>query len=113
MNKTYIILAVLAVAIVAVVVFVATKKEKYSDYPGTNEFMKIYYDDVAEDPAFEAKFPFYGTGDKVGLRCRGPMNKGCDTFWLSGKLVELTPKLIKDLECKYGMNIADILTNIV
>lgn len=113
MNKTYIIWAVVAVAIVAVVVFVATKKEKYSDYPGTNEFMQNYYDDVAEDPAFEKKFPFYGTGDKLGLRCRGPMNKDCDTFWLSGKLVEITPKLIKGLECKYGMPFNKILTNIV
>jgi hypothetical protein len=113
MNKTYIILAVLAVVVVAAVVFVATRREKYSDYPGKNEFMKIYYDDVAEDPAFEKKFPFYGTGDKVGLRCRGPMNKGCNTFWLSGKLVEITPKIIKGLECRYGMPFADILKNIV
>lgn len=113
MNKTYIILAVLAVAIVALVVFVATKKEKYADYPGTTDFMSLYYDDVAEDPAFEKKYPFYGTGDKVGLRCKKPNNGECNTMWLSGKLVEITPKLIKDLECKYGMKFADILTNIV
>jgi hypothetical protein len=113
LNKTYIILAVVAVVVVAAVVFVATKKEKYADYPGTNEFMSLYYSNVAEDPAFEKKFPFYGTGDKVGLRCRGPNNKDCDTMWLGGKLVEITPKIVKGLECRYGMPFVDILKNIV
>jgi hypothetical protein len=112
MNKYVIIIAV-AIAVVALVAFVATRREKYSDYPGKNEFMKIYYDDVAEDPAFEKKYPFYGTGDKIGLRCKKTNNGECKTMWLSGKLVEITPKIVKGLECRYGMPFVDILKNIV
>lgn len=76
--------------------------ETFSDYNAPNEFMKIYYESIAQDPAFEKKFPFFGTGNKSGLRCRKPDNVGCDTIWVSGQLVELTPSLKKRLACKIG-----------
>ena len=99
----YWILALILVAIIGVIVFITRKREKFSDYNAPNDFMKIYYSSIAQDPAFDKKFPFFGTKDKSGLRCRFPNNKGCDTIWISGELVELTPELKKRLECKFNM----------
>ena len=110
-KKSYVIVAVIAIA--ALAIFAFARRENYAQYPVKNTFMNIYYDDIAEDPSFEKKFPFYGTGTKAGLRCRGPNNKDCDTMWVSSKLVEITPQLIKGLECKYGMPFTKILTDIV
>ena len=99
----YWILALILVAIIGVIVFITRKREKFSDYNAPNDFMKIYYSSIAQDPAFDKKFPFFGTKDKSGLRCRFPNNKGCDTIWISGELVELTQELKKRLECKFNM----------
>lgn len=99
----YLIIALILVVVIGMAVFITRKREGFSDYNAPNDFMKIYYSSVAQDPAFDKKFPFFGTKDKSGLRCRFPNNKGCDTIWISGELVELTPKLKKNLECKFNM----------
>jgi len=100
----YLIIALILIVIIGIAVFVTRKREGFSDYNAPNDFMKIYYSTIAQDPAFDKKFPFFGTKDKAGLRCRFPNNKGCDTIWLSGQLVELTPELKKRLECKFQIN---------
>ncbi|AGE56268.1 hypothetical protein PBCVNEJV1_353L [Paramecium bursaria Chlorella virus NE-JV-1] len=111
MNYLYV---VIAFAIVLFVVwFFTMRKEMFSEFPGTNNFMKIYYEDVAEDPKLVKKFPFYGTGNKTGLRCRKPGNVGCDTMWLSGRLVEITPALVKEIECKYGKKFDKVITTMI
>jgi hypothetical protein len=97
----YVIIALILVVIIGMVVFITRKREDYSNYNAPNDFMKIYYSTIAQDPAFEKKFPFFGTKDKAGLRCRFPNNKGCDTIWLGSELVELTPELKKRLKCKF------------
>lgn len=99
----YLILPLAFVVIIGIVVFVTRKLEGFSDYNAPNDFMKIYYSSIAQDPAFEKKFPFFGTKNKSGLRCRYPNNKGCSTIWISGQLVELTPELKKRLKCKFNM----------
>jgi len=86
---------------IAIAIFFMTR-ERFSDYNAPNDFMKLYYSLIAQDPAFDKKFPFYGTGNKSGLRCRKPNNQGCDTIWIGGELVELTPALKKQIECKVG-----------
>ncbi|AGE48742.1 hypothetical protein PBCVCVM1_235L [Paramecium bursaria Chlorella virus CVM-1] len=106
-------LAILVFIALVAAFFVIRRRENFSEYPGNNDFMKIYYDQVAEDPKFVKKFPYWGTGVKAGLRCRKPNNIGCDTIWLSGHLVEITPEVKKNLECKYGLPFNKILTNIV
>jgi hypothetical protein len=111
--RTQYLLALLVLAALAVAAFFTMRRETWSDYPGDNEFMKVYYDQVAEDPAFVKKFPYWGVGAKVGLRCRKPNNVGCDTAWISGHLVELTPKLKKNLECKYGLPWKKVITGII
>lgn len=93
--------------------FLWKKKEGFAPYPGENDFMKIYYEQVAEDPDFVRRFPYWGTGNKTGLRCRFPNNQGCDTVWISGRLVEITDTLKKNLECKYGMPWEKVLVDIV
>lgn len=109
------VLVIATVVIVSLVVFGIwyLKRENFADYPFENDFMKLYYSDIAEDPKFIKKFPYWGTGPKVGLRCRKPNNVGCDTMWVSGRLVEITPTLKKKLECKYGIPFEKILTNMV
>ena len=103
----YVIIVLVLAVIIGVSVFITRKRENFSDYNAPNDFMKIYYSNIAQDPAFDKKFPFFGTKDKAGLRCRFPNNKGCDTIWLSGQLVELTPKLKKKLTCLYGIKFTD------
>ncbi|ABT15474.1 hypothetical protein FR483_N189L [Paramecium bursaria Chlorella virus FR483] len=105
-------LAILVFIALVAAFFVIRRRENFSEYPGNNDFMKIYYDQVAEDPKFVKKFPYWGTGAKAGLRCRKPNNIGCNTIWLSGHLVEITPEVKKNLECKYGLPFNKILTNI-
>jgi len=92
----------LILAIVIMIVF-TLRRESYSNYNAPNDFMKIYYSNIAQDPKFEKKFPFFGTKDKAGLRCRFPNNKGCETIWIGSELVELTPELKKRLKCIYNM----------
>jgi len=92
----------LILAIVIMIVF-TLRRESYSNYNAPNDFMKIYYSSIAQDPKFEKKFPFFGTKDKAGLRCRFPNNKGCDTIWIGSELVELTSELKKRLKCIYNM----------
>lgn len=112
--KTHLVITLAILVIIALfAVFFMLRREKFSDYPGNNDFMNIYYESVAEKPAFVKKFPYWGTGVKAGLRCRKPNNIGCDTIWLSGHLVEITPEVKKNLECKYGLPFNKILTNIV
>ena len=106
-------IALFALLIFLGVAFFLWKKEGFAPYPGENDFMKIYYEQVAEDPEFVKKFPYWGTGNKVGLRCRKPGNVGCDTMWISGRLVEITNQLQKNLECKYGLPWQKVLVNIV
>lgn len=113
MKTQLVIIALLVLAALVAAFFTMRRFETWSDYPGNNDFMKIYYDQVAEDPAFVKKFPYWGTGVKSGLRCRKPNNVGCDTIWLSGHLVEITPEVVKNLECKYGLPFNKILTDIV
>jgi hypothetical protein len=112
MKTAFIVLA-LALLMVAIAAFIWFHKEKFSDYNAPNDFMKIYYSNVAENPALVAKYPYWGTGSKVGLRCRKPNNGDCNTIWLSGTLVEITPTVVKNLECKYGLPFDQIITNIV
>ena len=100
----YLILALILVVIIGIIVFITRKRENFSDYNAPNDFMKIYYSSIAQDPAFEKRFPFFGTKDKAGLRCRFPNNKGCDTIWVGGELVELTPELKKRLKCKFQID---------
>jgi len=100
----YAIIALILVVIIGMVMFITRKREDYSNYNAPNDFMKIYYSTIAQDPAFEKKFPFFGTKDKAGLRCRFPNNKGCDTIWVGGELVELTPELKKRLKCKFQID---------
>ena len=103
----YLIIALILAVVIGIAVFVTRKREGFSDYNAPNDFMKIYYSSVAQDPAFDKKFPFFGTKNKSGLRCRYPNNKGCSTIWISGQLVELTPELKKRLECKYQIQFDD------
>jgi hypothetical protein len=100
----YLLIALILAAVIGIIVFITRKRENYSDYNAPNDFMKIYYSSIAQDPAFDKKFPFFGTKDKSGLRCRFPNNKGCDTIWIGGELVELTPELKKRLECKFQID---------
>jgi hypothetical protein len=100
----YLLIALILAAVIGIIVFITRKRENYSDYNAPNDFMKIYYSSIAQDPAFDKKFPFFGTKDKSGLRCRFPNNKGCDTIWIGGELVELTPELKKRLTCKFQID---------
>jgi hypothetical protein len=100
----YLLIALILAAVIGIIMFITRKRENYSDYNAPNDFMKIYYSSIAQDPAFDKKFPFFGTKDKSGLRCRFPNNKGCDTIWIGGELVELTPELKKRLECKFQID---------
>jgi hypothetical protein len=100
----YLLIALVLAAVIGIIVFITRKRENYSDYNAPNDFMKIYYSSIAQDPAFDKKFPFFGTKDKSGLRCRFPNNKGCDTIWIGGELVELTPELKKRLEYKFQID---------
>lgn len=110
--RAHLVLLAVAIITLVLVTFLVMRRETWSNYPGDNEFMEVYYDQVAEDPAFIMKFPYWGTGTKAGLRCRKPNNVGCDTMWLSSQLVEITPELKKKLECFYGIPFKKILTNI-
>ena len=103
----YVIIALILVVIIGIAVFITRKREGFSDYNAPNDFMKIYYSTIAQDPSFDKKFPFFGTKDKAGLRCRFPNNKGCDTIWIGSELVELTPELKKRLTCKFGIQFTD------
>ncbi len=103
----YVVIALILAVIIGVAVFITRKRETFSDYNAPNEFMKIYYSSIAQDPSFEKRFPFFGTKNKAGLRCRFPNNKGCDTTWISGQMVELTPELKKKLTCKFGIQFTD------
>ena len=110
----YVVPAIVIIVILLVVAGIFyLKRENFADYPFPNDYMKLYYSNIAEDPAFVKKFPYFGTGSKVGLRCRKPNNEGCDTMWVSGTLVEMTPKLLENLKCKYGLPLKTILTRIV
>jgi hypothetical protein len=110
----YVVPAIVIITILLVVAGIFyLKRENFADYPFPNDYMKLYYSNIAEDPAFVKKFPYFGTGSKVGLRCRKPNNEGCDTMWVSGTLVEMTPKLLENLKCKYGLPLKTILTRIV
>jgi len=100
----YVIIALILVVIIGMVVFITRKREDYSNYNAPNDFMKIYYSTIAQDPNFDKRFPFFGTKDKAGLRCRFPNNKGCSTIWIGGELVELTPELKKRLKCKFQID---------
>ena len=100
----YLLIALILAAVIGIIMFITRKRENYSDYNAPNDFMKIYYSSIAQDPAFDKKFPFFGTKDKSGLRCRFPNNKGCDTIWIGSELVELTPELKKRLECKFQID---------
>jgi len=100
----YLLIALILAAVIGIIVFITRKRENYSDYNAPNDFMKIYYSSIAQDPAFDKKFPFFGTKDKSGLRCRFPNNKGCSTIWIGGELVELTPELKKRLKCKFQID---------
>ena len=100
----YLLIALILAAVIGIILIITRKRENYSDYNAPNDFMKIYYSSIAQDPAFDKKFPFFGTKDKSGLRCRFPNNKGCDTIWIGGELVELTPELKKRLECKFQID---------
>jgi hypothetical protein len=100
----YLLIALVLAAVIGIIVFITRKRENYSDYNAPNDFMKIYYSSIAQDPAFDKKFPFFGTKDKSGLRCRFPNNKGCSTIWISGQMVELTPELKKRLERKFQID---------
>ena len=106
-----------AIVIIVIIFIIAgifyLKSENFADYPFKNDYMQLYYSNIAEDPAFVKKFPYWGTGSKVGLRCRKPNNVGCSTMWVSGQLVEMTPTLLANLKCKYGMPLEKILTRIV
>jgi hypothetical protein len=106
-----------AIVIITIVLVVAgifyLRREKFADYPFPNDYMKLYYSNIAEDPALIKKFPYFGTGSKVGLRCQKPNNEGCSTMWVSGTLVEMTPTLLANLKCKYGLPLKTILTRIV
>jgi hypothetical protein len=104
-------IAIVIMLLVAGVIYL--RNENFANYPFPNDFMKLYYSNIAEDPAFIKKFPYWGTGSKVGLRCRKPDNVGCSTMWVNGKLVEITPELVKNLKCKYGLPLKTILTRIV
>jgi hypothetical protein len=111
--KTLYIIVTVAVLLFIAVAFFLMRKEKFSDYNAPNEFMKIYYSNISEDPELIKKFPYFGTGPKVGLRCRKPNNEGCDTAWISGTLIEITDTLKKNLECKYGLPYQVVLRDIV
>jgi len=100
----YLLIALILAAVIGIIMFITRKRENYSDYNAPNDFMKIYYSSIAQDPAFDKKFPFFGTKDKSGLRCRFPNNKGCDTIWIGGELVELTTELKKRLTCKFQID---------
>lgn len=110
MNKPLLIALVVAI-VIASLGYIWFNKESFANYPGKNEFMKLYYSSVAEDPNFIKKFPYWGTGNAVGRRCRKPGNVGCDTIWISGRLVEITPTLKKNLECKFGLPFEKIIEN--
>jgi len=106
--------AFIAIAILLIIAgIVYLKSENFANYPFKNDFMKLYYNEIAEDPAFVKKYPYWGTGSKVGLRCQKPNNVGCNTMWVNGRLVEITPKLVANLKCRYGMPLEKILTTIV
>jgi hypothetical protein len=83
--------------------FFTNRRESFSDYNAPNEFMDMYYKYIAENPDLIKKYPYFGTEDKSGLRCKKPGNVGCSTIWLNGNLVERTPELNKILKCKFGL----------
>lgn len=97
------IVYIVLLLIVVVIIWNFTRKEGWSDYNAPNDFMKIYYSNIVEDKKLAEKYPFFGTGPFTGLRCRKPNNVGCNTTWVSGQLVELTPKLKEQIECKFGI----------
>lgn len=109
MNNLLMIL--LSTVVLASLFYVWFNRENFADYPGKNNFMKLYYSEIAEDPEFIKKFPYWGTGKFAGKRCRKPKNVGCDTIWISGKLVEITSTLRKNVECKYGMSFEKVIEN--
>lgn len=90
-------------AFVLLLLWFNMRKEKWSDYNVSNDFMKIYYSNIVEDPNLAKKFPFFGTGNYTGLRCKKPNNGGCDTIWVDGKLVERTKELNEQLKCRFGI----------
>ena len=98
-----IVFIVIVLMIFAILLWYFMRREKWSDYNAPNEFMKIYYSNIVEDPKLAKKYPFFGTGNYAGLRCSKPGNKGCNTIWISGRLVERTPELNKQLECRFGI----------
>jgi hypothetical protein len=106
-----------AIVVITIILIVAgifyLRRENFADYPFPNDYMKLYYSNIAEDPKFVKEFPYWGTGSKVGLRCRKPNNVECDTMWVSGQLVPMTPTLLANLKCKYGLPLKTILTRIV
>ncbi|ABU43726.1 hypothetical protein FK949_gp068 [Paramecium bursaria Chlorella virus NYs1] len=103
MNLIYIVSIVSIVAIIIVLTWFFMRKERWSDYNAPNDFMKIYYSNIVEDSKLAKKYPFFGIGNFAGLRCAKPNNKGCNTIWISGKLVERTPELDKRLKCRFGI----------
>jgi hypothetical protein len=105
MKITYIIL--ITIAVVLLISWFLVRKENWSDYNVSNDFMKIYYSNIVEDKKLAEKYPFFGTGNYTGLRCKKPNNVGCSTTWISGQLVELTPELKKQLECRFGIRYVD------
>jgi hypothetical protein len=111
--KTLIITVIVAMLLFIAIAFFLLRKEKFSDYNAPNDFMSLYYSNVAENPELIKKFPYWGTKEKVGLRCRKPGNIGCNTAWISSQLVEITPTLKKNLECKYGLPWYEVLKTIV
>ena len=76
----YVIIALVIIAIIGIIVFITRKREGFSDYNAPNDFMKIYYSTIAQDPSFDKRFPFFGTKDKQGFAADFPTTKDVIQF---------------------------------
>lgn len=71
----YLILALILVVIIGIIVFITRKRENFSDYNAPNDFMKIYYSSIAQDPNFDKRFPFLEPRTKRDFGADSPITK--------------------------------------
>jgi hypothetical protein len=97
------LLVIIAAAVVALAWFVKRRstREKFAVYGEDPPFMGLVNSLNTEDATLAKKYPYPGYGNNLFRMCSKPDNKGCDTFWVSGQLKELTPNLRRHLKKLY------------
>ena len=98
------LIVVAAAAVVAFAWFIKRRavREKFAPYGEDPPFMGLVNSLNTEDAMLAKKYPYPGYGKNIFRMCSTPDNKGCNTFWVSGQLKELTPNLKKHLEKMYS-----------